>query len=330
MDRYQDVIALSEHLRTKLDGSDPDLLGVGVGFADDKTIVPGPGEEYAVVIVRRRRDGFAASSAVQYPDRVQARRSELGGGLSALGAGGDALVEAPVRVEGVDFATGDDFLPPPDGEPIAAQDDGPMRAAGIVAQAGEPVYVGGRWIGTGGATLKVGGQNCLVSNNHVYSIAGKGAVISDQRGQPLGTVDSLSGTGDAGTMRLGPGVGYSNEIAGIGPIKKIAKGMGLGWHGRKRGATTGLTDFHIRLGFWLLGGINAGQWAWQGVNMGGWGIPVTGQGDSGSVIVGDGNEAFALLFGGDDPVGKKGNNTIFATVWCFPIEYSFPTVAMPG
>lgn len=325
MNRYQDVIALSAHLRESLPKDDPALLGVGVGFADPGTVAPGADEAYAVVVVRREQPGFTAAK-LDVPDRVAVRRSALMGGVATLRAD-DELVEAPVRVESHGWHVGDDFVPPPGAEPVAAPDE--MRAAGVVARAGEPVFANGQWIGTGGATLSVGGQNCLVSNHHVLIRAGQGAVVSDRHGQPLGKVHSLSQTGDAGTVRLGPGVAYSNDIAGIGPIKKVARGMGLGWHGRKRGATTGLTDFHIRLGFWLLGGINAGQWAWQGANMGGWGVPVTGAGDSGSVIVGDGNEAFALLFGGDNPVGKKDGQTIYSTVWCFPIEYAFADVAMP-
>lgn len=323
MNRYEDVVALSTHLRDSLPQDDAEVLGVGVGFADPGTIVPGADERYAVVVVRR--PGMRAAK-LDVPDRVAVRRSALPGAVATLRAD-DELVEAPVRVEGHGWDAGDDFVPPPGAEPIAAPDD--MRAAGLVARAGEPVFSNGVWIGTGGATLSVGGANCLVSNHHVLSRAGQGAVISDRNGQPLGKVHSLSKNGDAGTVRLGPGVAYSNDIHGIGPIKKVARGMGLGWHGRKRGATTGLTDFHIRLGFWILGGTNAGQWAWQGANMGGWGIPVTGSGDSGSVIVGDGNEAFALLFGGEDIVGQQNGQTIYSTVWCFAIEQSFPDVAMP-
>jgi hypothetical protein len=322
MDRLETMQLLREYVERELIPSRDQIVGVGIGLADPKAVTPSSSEQYSIVVVAQPGQLLQEFTL---PEHISVPREKLLGLRETL-AGVDLpeVVESDVRIEHYEFIP----LTPAADVPVAPGEF--VEAAGIF-QAGSQVFnQQGRWIGTGGCVLNVGGANSIVSNHHVLiKGAGSGTTIKDKAGQDIAQVVGNGAPNyDAAHARLLNPRGYSNEVPRIGQIRSLKGGINIGWFGRKYGATTAYTEFHVRL---ILPVPNlGGGLACQLVNMGGWNVPVTGAGDSGAVAIGNNNEAIGLMFAGDTEVGKAPNGQpVYAIAWCVDITQAFPGATLP-
>ncbi len=324
MDRLEVMHLVRAHVDQKVVSDRSGLVGVGIGLRDPQAVIPSADEGYSIVVVTTPGQARTMSSL---PSEVTVSRAELEAvaPVSTLRAALPDTVTADVRVEEYELKP----LTPTGPAPAQPDDEEATRAGGF--RAGSPVHnQNGHWVGTGGCVLNIDGKNAIVSNNHVFVTGpgtGVGTTIKDRAGQSVARVVSGRQNYDCAHATLLDQAAFNNDLPKIGAIRGMTGGINIGWHGRKFGATTGFTDFHVRL---ILPIQNIG-WgtACQLVNMGGFNVPVIGQGDSGSVVVGDHNEVVGLMFAGDTVVGHSGANEIYSIGWCVDITQAFPGSSVP-
>lgn len=306
MNRLEIVTAAFHRYEGELRAYSDQAMGVGVGYEDAQTVTQTEGERYAIVVLLP--EVMPESEQQRFPEKIRFRAAELDG-LHALG---DEEVEVKVRTERKTIhllgVVKENAQPPAD-----------MAIMSGTHTGGDPIYnSSGTWIGTGGCVMKINGQHCIVSNEHVLKRAGMNGAVCNRSSQ-MATVNWLNAPTDSGSAVLSGGTAYNNNIPGIGTPSKIVGGINVGWYGKKRGAATNVTDFHIR--WW--GNLN-GYWTAIGVNMGGFNVVVNGHGDSGAVVIGNNNELIGLSYAGATDVGPGPGGRLFSEIFIIDITVAFP------
>lgn len=313
MDKLAIVDAVFDHTMGAAGAfaADPDIQGFAVGYKSAKAVKARKNESYAIVVFVD--PDLPEEKLKALPKRIRIGKAEIPAlaGLASIAKN----VSVHVRVE--------------KRRPIPVNAEAAIPIANAFATTiltgGDPVFSNGILLGTAGYVFKIGGMLQLVSNNHVLEGAGLGGLVTDAAGTSLARVTTLNPVVDSAFAVLEAGVSFAPKIPGIGKPTSISPGIDLGMVYKKRGTSTGITEFSINFKKGVFQGIPFAT----GINTAGKSVPSVGKGDSGSIAVGQNNDVAGLVFRGAIELGTGPNGPLLQEIWIIDISRAFPGISLP-